>query len=289
MSRGFDLYRRDINTSSLNIGNYDTSSYGGGVRFGVPLAERDALNFGLAFDYTKIGLATSSPDRYINYCKASGGTASGCENTTLRIDLGWVHDTRDNVLFPNKGVLQRLTGEIGMPGLDQEYYKIEYKHTWYKDITKSLTLMLNGNVGYAGSYGDRPYPFFKNFYAGGVDSVRGFRTSSLGPKETDTATNQRYSSGGTRRVIGNAELFFPVPGLKDSKQFRLSAFVDAGTIWGGTDLAGAGASDNFRYSAGLGVSWYSPFGPIKLVFGHPLNKKKDDETRLLDFQMGTSF
>ncbi|MEQ1601720.1 MAG: outer membrane protein assembly factor BamA [Methylophilaceae bacterium] len=286
ISRGFDVYRRDINTSSLNIGNYDTSSYGGGVRFGIPLAERDALNFGLNFDYTKIGLAAGSPQRYQDYC----GNTTGCENTTMRADLGWVHDTRDNVLFPNKGVMQRLTGEIGLPGLDQEYYKIEYRHTWYKDITKSLTFMLNGDIGYAGSYGNRPFPFFKNFYAGGVDSVRGFRTSSLGPQESSSGVN--YSTGGTRRVVGNAELFFPVPGLKDSKQFRLSAFMDAGSVWGGytgNSTTKYGASDNLRYSVGLGVSWYSPFGPIKLVVGQPLNKKPGDNVRMLDFQMGTQF
>jgi outer membrane protein insertion porin family len=284
VSRGFDVYRRDVNTSSLNIGNYATSSYGGGVRFGIPLAERDAINFGLAFDYTDISLAASSPAQYRTYC----GNKTGCANSTLRVDLGWVHDTRDNVLFPNRGVMQRLTSEVGLPGLDQEYYKIEYKHTWYKEISKNLTFMLNGDIGYAGSYGSRPYPFFKNFYAGGVDSVRGFRNSSLGPQEVDSVSGLKYSTGGTKRVIGNAELFFPVPGLKDSKQFRLSAFIDAGSVWGG-GINDLGASENLRYSAGVGISWYSPFGPIKLVLGQPLNKKKGDNVRMLDFQMGSQF
>jgi outer membrane protein insertion porin family len=290
VSRGFDVYRKDVDSSSTDVGTYGTSSYGAGVRFGVPLNERDTFTFGLTLDYTKIDLESDSPDRYIDYC----GNASGCENTTLRAELGWAHDTRDNILFPNRGVLQRLTGEFGLPGLDQEYYKLNYQHTWYKDFTKTITLMLNGELGYAGSYGSNDFPFFKNFYAGGVSSVRGFETSSLGPRDVDSSSGDDYSVGGTRRVVGNAELFFPVPFLKDSKQWRLSAFLDAGSVWGEhnggfADGCDNTASDCLRYSTGLGVSWYSPFGPIKIVLAKPLNEQDGDRTETLQFQLGSQF
>lgn len=291
ISRGFDIYRKDVNSSYLNIGNYNTSSYGAGVRFGIPINERDTFGFGLTADYTSIELSTSSPQRYQNFC----GNNTGCDNTMLRTDLSWTHDTRDNILFPNKGILQRLSGEIGLPGLDLQYYKVNYQHVWYKDITKSITLMLNGELGYAGNYGGGSFPFYKNFYAGGVTSVRGFDTSSLGPSAIEPTTNVAYALGGTRRVVGNAELFFPVPLMRDSKQFKLSAFLDAGTVWGGTsasDLATgscSGASDCLRYSTGVGVSWYSPFGPIKLVLAKPLNEKTGDRTQMLQFQMGSQF
>jgi outer membrane protein insertion porin family len=255
----------------------------------VPVNERDTFTFGLTFDYTSIDLTDTSPTRYQKYCD---NDPSGCDNSTLRADAGWTHDTRDNILFPNRGVLQRLTGEVGLPGLDQEYYKIAYQHTWYKDFTKDLTLMLNGELGYGNSYGSQDYPFFKNFYAGGVSSVRGYETSAIGPRDIDLSTNKDYAVGGTRRAVANAELFFPVPLIKDSKQLRLSAFVDAGTVWGEEgNLADAcaGASDCLRYSTGVGVSWYSPFGPIKLVLAKPLNEQDGDKTEVLQFQLGSQF
>jgi outer membrane protein insertion porin family len=289
ISRGFNVYRKDVDASSLNVGSYKTSSYGVGVNFGVPLNERDSFSYGLTVDYTDLSLSSTSSTRYLKYCDFN---TSGCDNTTLRLDLGWAHDTRDNVLYPNKGVLQRINAEFGLPGLDQEYYKLSYQHTWYKDLTKTFTLMLNGEAGIGGGYGGKDLPFFKNFYAGGVTSVRGFDTSSMGPRAFDTGTSNDYAVGGTRRVVGNAELFFPVPGMKDNKQLKLSAFVDGGSVWGGEDntMPGcSGASDCLRFSAGMGVSWYSPFGPIKLVLAKPLNEKTGDKTQMLQFQLGSQF
>src|SRR3989338_2292062 len=289
VSRGFSLYRKDVDSGSLDVGSYKTSSYGAGMNFGVPLNERDNIHFGLTFDYTMLDLKPTSSSRYLKYCN---NDISGCDNTLLRADIGWSHDTRDNILYPNRGVLQRLNAELGLPGLDQEYYKLSYKHAWYKDFTKNFTLMLNGEAGIAGGYGGNDLPFFKNFYAGGVSSVRGFDTSSIGPREFDTGTQKDFAVGGTRQLVGNAELFFPVPGLKDNKQLKLSAFVDGGTVWGGEDsstIGCVGASDCLRFSAGMGISWYSPFGPIKLVLAKPLNAKKDDNTQMLQFQLGSQF
>ncbi len=289
VSRGFNVYRKDVDSTSLDVSSYKTSSYGAGMNFGVPLNERDSINFGLTVDYTMLNLSPSSSTRFLRYCNFD---TSGCDNTLLRADLGWAHDTRDNILYPNRGVLQRINAEFGLPGLDQEYYKLSYQHTWYKDITKNFTLMLNGEAGMGGGYGGKDLPFFKNFYAGGVASVRGYDTSSIGPREFDTGTSKDFAVGGTRRIVGNAELFFPVPGLKDSKQFKLSAFVDGGTVWGGETSATigcSGASDCLRFSTGVGVSWYSPFGPIKVVLAKPLNEKSGDKTQTLQFQLGSQF
>jgi outer membrane protein insertion porin family len=149
-------------------------------------------------------------------------------------------------------------------------------------------------MGYGNSYGSNDFPFFKNFYAGGVNSVRGYETSAIGPRDIDSSTGNDYAVGGTKRVVANAELFFPVPFIKDSKQFRLSAFLDAGSVWGdtgGVNVDGNcdGASDCLRYSTGVGVSWYSPFGPIKLVLAKPLNEQEGDKTEVLQFQLGSQF
>ncbi len=146
---------------------------------------------------------------------------------TVRADLGWARDTRDSLLYPTSGSLQRVYGEVGLPGLDLEYYKASYQHQWFQTFAKHFTLMLNGEVGYAESYNDKTLPYFKNFYAGGIGSVRGYRTSSLGPRDTND-----LALGGNSRVVVNAELLFPFPGLSSDKSVRLGTFVDGGMVFG---------------------------------------------------------
>jgi outer membrane protein insertion porin family len=282
ISRGFDVYRRDVDTQSLNIGTYASKSYGAGVRFGLPLSEQTYFSVGLTGDFTKIDLTSTSPKQYIDYC----GNSNGCSSDSLQLAAAWTNDSRDNALYPNKGVLQRLSAEVTLPVLDLEYYKFEYKHAWYKSFAKNFTFMLNGELGYADSYGSKAYPFFKNFYMGGVNSVRGFDNGSIGPHDIDPTTGLDYAVGGTSRVLGNAEVFAPVPFIKDSTQFRLSAFVDAGNVY--TKDQGISLGD-LRYSAGVGVSWFSPFGPLKLVLAKALNKKDGDQTQTLQFQLGSQF
>ncbi len=282
ISRGFDVYRRDVNTQTLDIGTYNSSSYGAGVRFGLPLTERDFFSAGLTADFTKIDLSAGSPRQYLNFCNNS----SGCSSNSLALNLGWTHDSRDNTLFPNKGVLQRLTAEATVPGLDLQFYRLEYRHTWFKQAFKDVTFMLNGELGYADSYGGKAFPFFRNFYAGGVNSVRGYDNGAIGPRDFDPSTNQDFAVGGTSRIVGNAEVFIPVPLLKNSSQFRLSAFVDTGNVYAENQSINLG---ELRYSTGIGVSWFSPFGPLKLVFAKALNEQEGDQTQVLQFQLGQQF
>ena len=282
ISRGFDLYRRDVDTQSLNVATYSSKSYGAGVRFGLPLGEKEFFSVGLTGDFTKISLTANSPKQYIDYC----GNSSGCTSNSLPLSASWSYDSRDNILYPNKGVNQRVTLEVALPVLDLEYYKLEYKHSWYKELKKDYTLLLNGELGYADSYGSKKYPFFKNFYVGGVNSVRGYDNGAIGPRDIDPATGLDFAIGGTTRIVGNAEIFTPVPFIKNSSQFRLSAFLDAGDVYGNGQTISLG---DMRYSAGLGVSWYSPFGPLKLVLARPLNAKVGDRTQTLQFQLGSQF
>lgn len=281
ISRGFDVYRRDVDTSSLSTSSFSTMSYGGGVRFGVPINERDGYNFGLAVDFTKVKLdSEDSPIQYQKFCEPN----LSCTSNSLVASASWFHDSRDSIMFTRNGVLQRLSGELALPVLDLEYYKIEYKHSWFKSIYKDFTFMLNGEIGYADNYGSKNYPFFKNYFLGGVNSVRGYDNGSLGPRDVQPSTLEEFSVGGTRKLLGNAELFFPVPGMSDSKQFRMSAFVDAGNVFESSYDFG-----DLRYSAGLGVSWISPFGPLKLIFAKPLNAKTGDDTQTIQFQFGQQF
>jgi outer membrane protein insertion porin family len=285
VSRGFDVYRRDVDTDTSQtsqLGSYQSSSYGFGVRFGLPLTERDFLSAGITADFTQIDLNSSSPVQYINFC----GNTSGCDSNSVQLSAGWTYDSRDNILFPSKGVLQKLTAEVAIPGLDLQYYKLNYQHAWYKDLGSSFTLMLNGELGYGDTYGGKKYPFFKNYYLGGVNSLRGFQNGSLGPRDIDPTTGQEFSVGGTKRMLGNVELFMPVPLIKDTKQFRLSAFLDGGGVYAGSESINA---DALRFSAGVGVTWVSPFGPLKLILAKPLNDKEGDDTQVLQFQLGQQF
>lgn len=287
ISRGFDIYRRDVdtsrrNSSQLNVGTYNSQSYGLGVRFGMPMSEMDFISAGLTLDLTEVELSDSSPIQYLRFCENS----SGCSSNSIVFNAGWTFDSRDNILFPRRGVLQRLSGDVSIPGLDLQYYKVSYQHSWYKDIGKDFTLMLNGEAGYANSYGGKNYPFFKNFFAGGVNSVRGYLNSSLGPRDINPSSGSDFAVGGTKRFVGNVELFMPVPFVSQSNQFRLSAFVDGGGVYGKDDSIN---SEYLRFSTGVGVTWVSPFGPLKLVLAKPLNEKDFDDTQVLQFQFGQQF
>jgi outer membrane protein insertion porin family len=284
ISRTFNIYRRDVDTTSLGTGTYKTSSYGGGMSFGMPLNERDSVSAGLSFDYTDVSLGANSPKRYKLYCGSDDSL--GCANYSYMLNLGWAHDTRDSTLYPREGVYQRLSAEIGLPGLDLEYYKLDYKHSWYQPINNFMTFMLNGEIGYGDTYGSKEFPYFKNYYVGGVNSVRGYDTSAIGKYEPADGVNAGFFTGGTKRIVGNAEIYFPVPGMKDSSQLRLSTFVDAGNVYTTDQSINLG---DLRYSAGAGISWYSPFGPIKLVFAKALNPQSTDRTQMIQFQMGSQF
>jgi outer membrane protein insertion porin family len=154
-------------------------------------------------------------------------------------------------------------------------------------LNSKFTLMLNGEVGYADGYGSTPnLPFFKNFYAGGVNSVRGYKTSSLGtPGTIVTSTdNNTYRIGGNRRAIGNAELLWSLPGME--KSFRMGWFFDGGQVFGKGEKFDVG---ELRYSTGLTAAWISPIGPLKFSYGVPMNKKEGDKAETFQFQMGTTF
>ncbi|HWQ37632.1 MAG TPA: outer membrane protein assembly factor BamA [Burkholderiales bacterium] len=273
VSRGFDVYRRDTDVSSLSISSYNTSTLGLGLRFGVPVTEYDTINYGLAYEQTKIGILEDTPQRFVDFVNTFGETTDNYLGTA-----GWARDQRDSIIYTTRGRYQRLQAEVGLPGADLTYYRLTYQHQWYYPLTQNLTLLLNGQIGYAEGYDDKPLPFFKNFYAGGVHSVRGYATATIGPKDSNGD-----AIGGKRQLIGNFELLFPFPGLEKDKSVRLSAFVDAG-------LAGEKYDTNeLRYSTGLAFSWYSPVGPLKLSFGRPINPKPDDKQERVQFTLGTLF
>ncbi len=292
VSRGFDLYRRDVDPSSTAVSVYKTSSYGAGVRYGFPIAEDNAIGVGLSVDSTKVkvedsypvGDSRNSPQRYIDFVQKNGST-----NSTFLLNTTWTNDKRDSLIYTTAGTMQRAYGEVGLPGGDLKFYKLSYQHQKFFPITRDITLMLNGEFGFGNGYSGSDLPFFRNFYAGGMGSVRGFKSGSLGPH--DRYPNDEDALGGDRRLVLNAEFLTPLPGLGLDKSFRFGGFVDAGQVWG-TTWDGKDQKmrlSDLRYSMGVSVAWSSPFGPLKFSIAQPLNKKSGDQIERFQFQMGTSF
>jgi outer membrane protein insertion porin family len=296
ISRGFEIYRRDRNTAKLRgIGTYNTYSYGGGVNFGIPLSEKDFLNFGATLDFTELELTDRSPTLYKDYCnKATAAGDVDCTANSIAFNIGITTDTRDNVLIPTEGIMTKYTATVTAPVMDLQYYKLQAQTEFYKplDENKKFTLKLRGSLGYADDYGGEEFPFFKNFYMGGVRTVRGYRTSSIGPKYYNSTAGRWYTTGGTSSVLASAEVFFPVPGLKKNDSFRLSTFVDAGGVF--SDNESIDGSEQYeqgemRYSMGFGVQWNSPFGPLQMSIAEPLNDDNKDRTQRFQFGMGSTF
>ena len=180
---------------------------------------------------------------------------------------------------------QRASLEVATPVLDLRYVRGSYQHQHWFPFGGGHALMLNGDIGYAHGYDGKELPFYKNFYAGGIGSVRGYQQSTLGPRYID-ANNYTRSLGGNRRAVANAEYYFPMPGQGKDKSMRLSLFADAGYVWGPDDKVQA---SDLRYSAGLAFSWSSPVGPLKFSLGQALKKEDGDRTQKFQFQLGTVF
>lgn len=282
-SLGYDLYRRDVDTTERDgVSPYKQSTVGAGLRLGVPVTEFDTINLGAAVEQIAFDLFDESPDQYETFCNGLS-----CDKNTLRLTASWARDSRDSFLYPTKGSLQRATAEFGAPPGDLQYFKLSYEHQWLWPISRNISLMLNGELGYGGGYGGEEMPFFRNFYAGGIGSVRGFQSGTIGPKD-----DLGDAIGGDTKIIGNAELLFPFPGSGNDRSLRLSAFVDVGGVWGPNDASGdfdTIALDQLRASTGVAVTWLSPMGPIKLSLAKAIKKLDSDEEEVFQFQLGNVF
>ena len=274
VSRGFDLYLREVDAANAGLGNYQTKSAGGTVRFGVPVTELDTINYGLGYEQNRIETFADSPLIYLDYVRTFGS-----RNDAILGTIGWTRDNRDSLVYPTKGTLQRVTAEVGLPGASLNYYKLQYQYQRYFPLSRDYTLMLNGEAGYGGGYNDTStLPFFKNFYLGGVNSLRGFRVFTVGPK--DVQGNPR---GGSHKLLGNAEFLFPFPGLQGERSARMSAFFDTGMTGESFKL------NELRASVGVGVLWVSPMGPLKISVAAPLKDQPDDRKQLFQFTIGGAF
>ena len=276
ISRTLTAYYRKQQALYGNTGDYEIRTGGLGVNFGMPFSEIDRLNFGLTYEHNDIRLYNNSPFNFVQYVAAYGS-----KSDAFILSTGWVRDTRDNALAPTRGYLSRLQGEGSVLG-DLKYYSVTAQQQWYWPVTRDITFALNGQIDYGKGYGGRPYPPLKNFYAGGIGSVRGFESGSLGPRDP---RNDDFI-GGAKRMFFNTQLYFPFPGARQDRSLRWFAFVDGGQVYADNQSIDFG---QFRYSAGVGLSWDSPLGPLQVSFGYPLNAKDGDDIERFQFQIGASF
>jgi outer membrane protein insertion porin family len=278
VSRTIDVYHKTTSPYQ-DQSYYQLVTSGGSLRFGVPFTETDTVYFGAGFEATTIVPGTSLPTSYQSYANQFG-----YDSTAVPLTIGWARDRRDSALAPNSGRYQRANAEWSPAG-DARYVRATYQYQEFIPINKQYTFAFNGELGWGVASGGRPYPVFKNFYGGGLGSVRGFEQGSLGPQDVSGT-----SVGGTRKINLNAEILTPFPGAGNDRTLRMYGFVDVGSVSGPDEGLAANANANsLRASAGVGVSWISPVGPLRLAIARPLKKFDGDKIQSMQFQIGTSF
>lgn len=356
VSRGYNMYYRKTKLNdSYNVNNYVTDSFGGGINFGYPIDENQSLSAGLNIDNTKVTTGPYVSTYVRDYLLANGGkvkgTSSYCagewkaldpkvpddlkcvdangkeialseynseftgEFLTYNLNLGWSYNTLNRPIFPTNGMSHRINAEIALPGSDVEYQKIVYDAQAFLPLGKDFVLRGYGKLGYGNDL-----PFYKNFYAGGYGSVRGYDNSTLGPKYPGVTYNERNTKdynleevGGNALVQFGTELALPLPFKGDwTRQVRPVIFAEGAQVFDtqcdvpkgnlnfGENTTGVNAQqyckdnfgfelDNMRYSVGVGFTWITMIGPLSLSYAFPLNDKPGDETKEIQFEIGRTF
>lgn len=276
ISRAVDVFHRTSRPYQNQGGSYEIVTSGAGLRFGVPFSEIDTVAFGVNLERTQITRGLALPSSFDTYISRYGSTT-----TLVPLTLGWGRDSRDSALVPTTGRLQRASAEVGVAG-DAKYLRGSVQYQQYLALTKQYTLAVNSELGLAKGLGGRDLPIFKNFYSGGLGTVRGFEQGTLGPRDAVDGS----SLGGAKRITLNSELVMPMPGAGNDRTLRMYGFVDAGNVYAESQRIDLG---ELRASIGFGLSWISPMGPLRLGIANPIRKRAEDKIQRVQFQIGTSF
>ena len=258
--------------------SFQIISAGADLKFGVPFSELDTVFFGIGFENDRFQPDAATPQTYLNYIQQFGTSVNN-----IPVTIGWSRDSRDSALVPSRGYYTQANGELGTPLGDTQYYKVDLQTQYYYSFARGFVLGLNGQAGYGQGMDGKPFPIFKNYFAGGIGSVRGYQPSSLGPRDPTTGD----PIGGNKLLVGNIELTFPLPGTGYDRTLRVFTFLDGGNVWG--DTGGSVGANGLRYGYGLGLAWISPVGPLKISLGFPLVKHDGDQYQKFQFQIGTAF
>ena len=278
ISRGLEVYNRRTDAADANLADYDLDQIGTGTTFGVPISEFTRVNFGLSVEQTDFIVGPNASNEVRAFEREAGD-----RYVTLIATTSWARDSRNSRWLPTRGNLSRLSGELAVPGSELEYYKLFARHQRLFPLPRDFVFVMEGEIGYGDGYrGTRDLPLTENFFAGGIRSVRGFRSNTLGPR--DTPHNRPL--GGSLKTVGTAELILPFPFAEDSGSFRITGFLDAGNVYGPSEDFDA---DTLRYSTGIAGIWLSPVGPLTVSFARPLRKEPGDQTQGFQLTFGTSF
>ena len=277
VSLGVDTFYRSTDAENANVSDYTLDELGAGFSFGIPISEFNSISIGLTAQRTEFTPGSFPSDEVRDFESQYGN-----DFNTLTLNARWANDSRNSRLLPDRGSLTSLRGEVALPGFDLSYFKLTARHQQFVPLFRGITFMVNGEVGYGDGIDDtESLPLIHNFYAGGIRSVRGFETNTLGPRDS-----RGDPLGGDLKTIGNLELILPLPFIQDSRAFRLTTFFDVGNVFGPGQRFALG---DLRYSSGVTAVWVSPLGPLTLSFAVPLKKEKLDKTQPLQFTFGTSF
>ncbi|MEX0450811.1 outer membrane protein assembly factor BamA [Spiribacter sp. 218] len=284
IDRRYAVSFRERDADEADLADYGlqtaTASYG----YRIPVTSNDRV--GVDVEYDDVSLEFNNPSNI----QRDFETRNGPDNTVIRTNLSWTRDTRNTAIFPTAGARQQTRLEVALPGVsDLEYYRLSYEQSRYVALSERFTLVLDGTLSYGDAYGEgETLPFYENFYAGGITTVRGYESNSLGPRDDNDDP-----TGGNLRLLGRAEVRFPIAEDSDGNNLRVSTFVDAGQVWDRDREAAEGPGDvslsDLRYAAGLGLVYYSPIGPLTMSVARPLNDEQGDETQFFQFTIGAFF
>ena len=320
VSRGFSFSRRQIDTDEVNSAEYVVNTTAAGLNYKIPITETNSLNLGFTLEEVDLEATTQTP---LEFQRVIDDQLMDDESrgVNLLVRLGVSKDTRDDFFFPTRGASGSVSVDVASPGSDYEYYKLNLQGAYYVPLTEQFTVKGGLGLGFGDGFGDSDeLPFFRRYFAGGTNSVRGFDGRSLGPlssgwancrppsgvapipNDTDCTRVAREPVGGDKRLLVNAELLFPPFGAEAGKDKRFSLFVDGGSVFGEgyvrDDDNAAGFSkikdtgfdfDELRYSAGVSFNWFSPIGPFSMSYTEPLNKETGDETENFQITVGSVF
>ncbi|MBF2718393.1 outer membrane protein assembly factor BamA [Psychrobacter sp. NG254] len=313
VSQGLSGYYRKTKYDDDNVSNYVTDSYGATLNYSYPVDETKRVSAGINVDNTKVRGGRYLGISNVQEILDDGGTQTFDDDTdgvstfkndyqTYNLLLGWDYSTLDRPVFPTKGMSHAVDATIGLG--DANYQKLVYSGNVYYPLYKGTVARGYTKLGYGNDL-----PFYENFYAGGYGSVRGYESSTLGPKSQvyyDAVTdpdNQTFTAeevGGNALATFGAELILPMPFKGDwADQVRPVLFAEGGQVFDTSDKEDRTFNDSdvplltqdndFRYSAGAGITWYTPIGPISLSYAVPFGDKEGDETEKVQFQIGNTF
>ncbi|HHJ14039.1 MAG TPA: outer membrane protein assembly factor BamA [Gammaproteobacteria bacterium] len=277
VSRGFGAFYRSTNATNANIANYSTDTFGANVNYGFPVNEYDFFSFDVKADSLSLDVSSFASQEIQDFIAEFGE-----DFKSLTLVGSFSHDTRNRRIFPSKGGVQRISVETKIPGSELEYYKINLRAQQYLPLTRLFVLSGKLQIGWGEGFGDfDTLPFFQNYFAGGVRSVRGYQDNTLGPRDSFNDP-----LGGSLRTVGNFELLFPPPFLTESTAVRLSLFYDVGNVFASVDDF---AAEDLRMSVGIAAVWLSPVGPLSISLAQAFNDQANDETQAFQFNLGAGF